>query len=1424
MSIPNPVNVSPSTTVVEVNPLLNPYTPVQLNTVVYPGQVVTILDATSSFGAVTTPIVISTAATNTFLDGTISTLINQPQGFVTAQSYNTNQWAFLNSFPFRNQTVSAGLLNLTTSTLYSQVGSTLIEYVSSLEVQNLFVTGNFVQSQGIQLNTNVSSLGTVELLSSLEVWGNTYLSSSLDSLGPMFLYSSLTVEGNFSTNTLGTASTMYISGSLISIGAISTPFITVNDELKGTRLEVIFFDEYELIELEDLLAEPNGPARRVAANIAGSVSNSQTLRVLSSLYTGGSLETNDAQIFGNASFFSSASFFQNANVVGILSTLQDVSIQGRLGVAGPLSIGSELQVTGNILVNGSMTIGDSLTIGENLITSSLIANTFESLGDYKNLSTIAQISSIYAEEDVGAGFVSSSSTFIGGFLSTFGNLVVGKDITFQGGLFVFEGISTMSSVSLNQGLVGFGSFSTLTNFTGSTLSTSGKLTVDFSTILNLDTASTFISGSLLALGNLFCDGTLTVSSITLPSSLLANTISTGQLFVGTQGITSNLKIPSALVSSATVGYILNSQYSFDISGSILLDSNYVSPSGSVPVTLTLLSTALYSVGKKTNFYLPPLTYIITEGMGVGMEGVSTLEVNPLAYFTNETNAYKVVSSGTIYSGLITGSLIGNGSQISNVPYPAQLSALTLLVSAENIYPFNPLYNWESPENAQWLNDGAMYLELNFCNASPALLQASTLYTSSLLVDNSKLIMRSTMTIGSLVISGNNYYELNTGQNSIQTSNDKLFVNDVIFDRAIPGVKRVLVNEDLLSNASGEGFSLNANLGVYTTLAANTLGDSYEFNIETFKASQVLASNIIGFNGVIQGFPSFDAPYVGGIYISSGIISTLTGKFFIGEDDEYDRRFNIVQPYRSTLQFNSTLFVNREFSSVGINTKPNFNLDVETVFSRREVIAGPSSIISNKISLDPSFSTLYFAFGPSNATTSNMQWSANGSNWSNFSFQFGTYSNTALFSPGLSQNSNQATPFGGSIPEQNTVQFLLGGQALLNSLTGVIRQISQDPGANIFFELFSGFDTIPPNLFYSIATDGVNSIATGIQFSNSFSGSRLFRYLPGEFGGFPSWTSIDGSVFPAFTFPTFYDIGGYSIIYGGVSAPVWIVVGVGANGPMYRSVNGGQTWTLVNLGNIELRSIISLTLPENGGTVFLTGGCQLVPSGNTYVRSSGLVYTSRDFGTNWTGVGTFNGTVYSLATDGKKVVAATEGTVANQTLFFSLLTSSNTYNWQLCQGDLFASRANSVIYTGSLWVAGGDSGFRHSYDGISWFNPGTFTTEISNVSFMSNAATSINITNGESTIFFQQSPALDVQRLISVPTISYYPSSILNLNNACILDQKNNFIVPGAVNTISPLADTTFHSTFYTQEAYISSVVSTNQIQIGAYRAGIQYIL
>jgi hypothetical protein len=600
---------------------------------------------------------------------------------------------------------------------------------------------------------------------------------------------------------------------------------------------------------------------------------------------------------------------------------------------------------------------------------------------------------------------------------------------------------------------------------------------------------------------------------------------------------------------------------------------------------------------------------------------------------------------------------------------------------------------------------------------------------------------------------------------------------------------------------------------------------------------VIANEALGFISPPGPFlPTPTIPTdVGNLTVLSGVISSTTGKFFVGEGDSYDERFNSVQPYQSSLQFNSTLFVDRNKYSVGINTNPNFSLDAESIGVEYTTFINETfnSTRQGNLQLTSLPSTLFYAFVNSNATYSNTVYSETLVSWKNMTDLYtpGTnYIYLSYFTNGLSRTSTileGKTVF----PENQLEQIFLGKEILTSGQEiGLIRRLGSY--AYVFTEpIFVNLLSTGPDTFRSMNTDGYTYIAVGTNTPSNqvITPNTLFSSTDlNSFNAIP--LDINGSnIFPPWDSPTSYTCGGYAVTYGGLSAAYWVAVGAGKNGPMYTSPDG-STWTPNNSGffgflTFELRCVTSVPLPNNGGPVFLAGGTRLVSSENTYIPVDGYIFAARDP----TGVwqlprANFPGPVNALASDGQKVVAAVDGGF-QQSLWYSYittkyLTSNNPGQWILCDGDVFRDRANSVVWNGSLWVAGGGEGVRYSLNGITWYTPpGTFTNEVFGLGYMSNATTSLQA----GLLQFQDSPFLQCQQILSVATISYYSSSNLNLNNALLFDSNQNILVPGVVNAISPLSGTSFQSTFYAASSYISTFLSTNKVVVGAYILGVQTV-
>jgi hypothetical protein len=569
--------------------------------------------------------------------------------------------------------------------------------------------------------------------------------------------------------------------------------------------------------------------------------------------------------------------------------------------------------------------------------------------------------------------------------------------------------------------------------------------------------------------------------------------------------------------------------------------------------------------------------------------------------------------------------------------------------------------------------------------------------------------------------------------------------------------------------------------------------------------------------------SYSYSGVGSTYVSSGSITLNGAPFIQGVNEVYTPTQNTIQPVQSTLQFNSTLFVNRNTSRVGINTAtPNFDLDAKRILNNETMYGGVSSLINTQVSITPFLSTYFYAFIDANISySSNIVYSSNLTNWSlgaRITNSIDTPIYTTYYSPGLSRSMYESLFF----PESLLPQFFLGTRTIS---FGESNQYWATIGISDYFfgaygiqpVTLNGSGSNPPDTMRSMATDGFTYIAVATaNASSNIYGSKIWYSQNDPL----NWYDIVEPIFlPSFAGRS---NGAYDIVYGGMKTPVWIAVGAGSNATAYKSTDIFN-WSPLTTNVDELRAIITFQLPTGGTTVFLaTGG--FLNSVNTI--SDGLVISSSNEGSLWTSSSPylFSGSGICLATDGAKIVVGGED-ISGNTLWYSYINDSNTYTWSVCQGSLFSERTNSVIWNGSTWLAAGNDGLRESVDGITWGIQPSLTAEVYNLGYTSNAAITMGVgdSNISNNLYFQESPSLQCQALISAGTVSFYPSSILNLNNACILDANQNMIVPGFVTSVSPLVSTSFTSTFYTPTAYISSFLSTNQVQVGGYYLGIESV-
>jgi hypothetical protein len=1239
MAQPSPIFVTPSTTLVQVTTLQSPYIPVLLNSYNYQGQVVSILDSTSSFDILYSSIVVSTTAGNTFGDGSISTLINQPQGFLTLQSQSPNLWKTLNSFPFRDQYTSAGLYTVTTSNYRTATLSTIDQYTNTLNVEEIIVSGNFIQSSPIVLNQTVSSLGSVDLYSSIKVFESAFFSSGLSTIGAVSFFSSLTVDGNVTVlSSLRFLSTLFVSGSVSVVDSVSAGLVSLSSGLITNSL---------IITQSTIDSVDSG----------GGLFVGNTLTALSSVNIGGD--------------------FTAKSLIGInsFSTLSSLAIGGDTVISGTLEINKNLSTTGPLSVVGHLSTGD-ITILGNLQATSLNVEGFMELQGSLFTQTLQGFALVVEENmtvndsevvtvgsmDVSSFFtvqsISTQSTFIGGLLSTTASASLAGTILGEANLSSLGAVSTILLTTLAEfatdSLSSLGSL-----FQSGNLDVEENLTVVQTSFWNLSGGQTsLIYNDLNIQGDLYVNSTLTINSITLPENVFGNDFFVSSLVVGDIGIVETAKLVTLEASTVGTGGIVYPAFTMDMLNRLETEN----------LSTFLLSTNLFLAngqGADTSFH-------ITSSLGVGLTAsTNTFMVNPIAYTKNTLYALSSISTLRVIGGNFNALFEGDGSLLSNTFYPAEVHICTLNLTS---------------------------------TLTSELLIGSTFFASTGLV-SLEFNPTSTMTIGSLSIFGNYYSpdscnepgSLSKGPFIAPYGANTLFLNPL-----------EVYGTNFTFDVTNRGAIINCNLlaldpiydqnDIYTLRVGGTMRvDSIAPDITQFYQLQANDLYIDGIFLNASNQPSSIAfVNTGETTLSSGRLSISSILTFLpeGEDDSSYKK-NIIQPIQSTLAFNSTLYVNRLTSSIGIqNLHPNFTVDVNgTTYAPSSFYTYTSSVINDKIKRTLPNENVWFATSP--LYQNFVAYSTDdGDTWSGITSP-NTFTLYNIASDGGGQyvaNSNYSIM--NTYEESRWVAvgqyFAFGNMGVYSSpnpLSG-----SWTPGSVTFIQqqfypgqfALQAFTNVAYNGSYWLMTAFNNANSFFAFFGLNFQRQTIFRSSDGQ-----NWTPATSGGFRTDDF-RFSGGGGRAMAFSGTE---WVVVGLGSN-PIncIQYSTDGSNWDDANLGFFVNPNPFGEAL---GGFDVVWTGKNFVAAGYTAV-SPNIIYSSD--GISWTnaqgeGLESF---ATCVAWNGSRLVAG--GPTSNTV---GLLYSDNHgSNWLSCSGDTI-SVDEKIVWNGKYWLATGSAGVSKSIDGIVW---------------------------------------------------------------------------------------------------------------------------
>ena len=1312
MAQPTPVLITTSTTSVKIDVLEVPYTPVILNNVEYTGQTLTVYETTNSPSIVETPIVLSTTQgdtlVNIYTSNAISTLINQPLGFVTVQSQLPSTWNFLNSFPFRNQYVSAGVLNITASTINTSNLSSVTQIANILNVQNLTVTNFFSQTADLVIIADITATGSISLASTLNVWDTTRFSSGLSTIGYAAFYSSFYVKDDlFVSSSLVTASTVYVS-SLYVTGSLSTSKLCIGSSLVGTTINVLLNDPVSVNVAGNVKVDGTTSVGRATANAEMNI---------------GSRFTSKTAYFGTNLFLLSSLSLGGDMIVDTETTFANVRTGGDVISKDIFTAYGPSLVDGDTSAN-DINIQDSLYINQHLNAQEGHIEYIRVDGNFINHSTSATAPSFSTLGNYSAYDLAAATTTVTGNTSTLSNLVVINDLTVDGadmrvkgnvstiGNLAASGIVTVSGDIHVEGDIVFSGNATF-NSTINILST-------FFTNSNTPGLSTTIAHDLSIQGNAYVAGTAIISSYTLDPAITTSNFYVSTFHAAYLGIVSSANISTLFASTVAAGGISNATVMFNLSGTL----------SSVGLTTQFLSTGRTTLNQNN----APNSYFYTlNSLGVSATAAQdTVEVASPVYLLSSTTVENLLSTFITDAYIVSGTHIGDGSELTDVSYPAQLSTGNIEVSsirAGNIYGSN-----------FYASSGIVYKQMEFY---------------------------STLQVGQFYIFGDTDVTFSNVQSNAIFTNisnypNTLFINGLQSYFVSPFTKKAYVNQP--NPDYNTPFTLEVN---GTTIVRGIESPGYTLSIRSLYCETAIIS-------------SMNIPQEGPIYIESGAIGPSSGTFFIGQQESNINLYtNIIQPYESTLRFNETLFVNHEKKKVGILTDPIYTLDVNGEIYNDSVTTFGKLNISDLLKERQQVSTIWVGTGGFvNGVSSNVRYSYDGENWvSPTNLLNMTTMYTAAYNGFLWVGAGNATGSNFMIQySSNLTQW--------NTTTGNLFT----PGYPVRKVAWNGSIWVAVGATANLATRSIAWSATGTNWTYAAT------------GGFAE-ANINS--------------GGFDVGWNG---SVWVAGGAGnsaANSILYSG--NGRNWSNAISGGMVTLGIVWAER-------------NWIACGFDYDTGKRQVKTSLD-GRNWrlTYEVVANGIANKIAYgNGMTVMVVEDGTALSETIFYS---QDFGTTWTMGQGNLFVQNGRTVAWNGSYWIAGGDDGVRKSYDGITWFNPGTapgypfygLGYSSNTTPFMNLASPSTSFTSPETSLKFYNEPLPGVlnQTAFSVVSVS---SNGMSFNNSFFMDSNQNVTIPYAMTPYEQsLSNYTSSFVLLSGVGRFSTLLTAPQVRVGGLYLGTQTV-
>jgi hypothetical protein len=572
-----PIVVNASTTFVQVDTLVIPNTKVFLSTTSYIGQFVTLYDNTNSDEITSYPILVSTNQSFLF-DGILkfSTTINQPQGSITALSDIPNQWRVVNSYPFRDEFFSAGLITLKTSSFFSQIQSSLIETASSVVTKNLAIFNNFTIDSNVAIQTNISALNEAVFTSSLRVSGSTFFSSSLRVDGFVDLQSTLSVFGNatinshfYTTENVNVSSFMGVASNVVVSNVSIGQGLTVGDlSILSTSLDALHVGG--TLTTEGFV--------RLDDNLTVDMSF-----FASSIRVHSLLEANQVSVEGN---FKSSDSIHPALLKGVLEVGETIHIGENLDVSGNLTVGQIIQIENEVILGEQIKTTESAIL-QNVYTQTLSTSTL--------LADIADISGIFLENGIGVSDIFlKNATILNGSISSLNDTfseTIRTNANFTSASTITLGHLVTPSANANlQGELKVGG-----NLVGNgtdEIAIISSVSLGGATVIQ---GNAVFQSSLSTVGNITIEGNVFLNTFNFPQNPVLSNLEANEIHSGGFGRFLFTTAKSIFASSIQIGTNQSSEYQFEVSGNLIAsNSQYITQSLS-SFSLTQIFASLPSI-------------------------------------------------------------------------------------------------------------------------------------------------------------------------------------------------------------------------------------------------------------------------------------------------------------------------------------------------------------------------------------------------------------------------------------------------------------------------------------------------------------------------------------------------------------------------------------------------------------------------------------------------------------------------------------------------------------------------------------------------------------------------------------------------------------------------------------------------------------